>query len=426
MKQFSSNYLGIVLGIITSSFLCHLNLLAQDLTRIYKTQTVHQRLLANNPEFKRNLQKMERQIANFRMVGLKTEKTIPIVFHIIHNSADERISTAQVYSQIAALNRDFGHEFITELHPAESLAGFSKARPNQTGIKFCLAQIDGQAGIFYVETDQIAFGENDAIKFVRDAEVIEPSNYLNIWVGALADTVSGYSQLPSGNATTDGIVIDYRLVGTMGTAVAPLNNGSTLTHLVGSYLGLYELWNEAEPCGDDGVWDTPIHNAPNNTYIDHYRHVSLCPGNPTEMTMNFMDGTPNAYMFTKGQMRRMNAVLAPNGIRAGLIKGQVVCDNASLVADTAEERNTFKLDKQEPQSILTFSIRPNPVKHQLTVNIHDTSANLIIYSLSGKLLHQTKAVSQLELDVSNWVAGLYYVQVWKDQERITKSFVVSQ
>jgi hypothetical protein len=57
----------------------------------------------------------------------------------------------------------------------------------------------------------------------------------------------------------------------------------TLTHLMGNYLNLYDLWNESQPCADDYVDDTPIHNAPNGRFWQ-YRHVSTCDGSPVEMT----------------------------------------------------------------------------------------------------------------------------------------------
>ncbi|HMP32402.1 MAG TPA: M43 family zinc metalloprotease, partial [Saprospiraceae bacterium] len=100
------------------------------------------------------------------------------------------------------------------------------------------------------------------------------------------------------------------------------HSGKTLVHLMGVYLGLQALWTNLE-CADDGVEDTPIHNAPNSSCYGQ-GHISLCPGNPMEMVGNFMDSNPDdcAYMFTKGQVARMHATLGELGYRSHLLKGQ--------------------------------------------------------------------------------------------------------
>ena len=92
--------------------------------------------------------------------------------------------------------------------------------------------------------------------------------------------------------------------------------GKTLTHLVGSYLGLTELWGKGR-CQDDRVADTPVHNAPNHR-CPGKGHLTFCEKGAYEMTMNFMDNTYDQcmYMFTNGQALRMQAVLSPDRPRS--------------------------------------------------------------------------------------------------------------
>jgi len=64
-----------------------------------------------NPPFRARQAAIERHTA--RWVALAAEQrvgsvTIPVVVHVVWRTAAENISDAQIRSQIAALNRDYG------------------------------------------------------------------------------------------------------------------------------------------------------------------------------------------------------------------------------------------------------------------------------------------------------------------------------
>lgn len=149
---------------------------------------------------------------------------------------------------------------------------------------------------------------------------------INIWVAELDSGNAGYAHLPGAPSGIDGIVIDPDFFGNEeGTAKAPYTQGKTLVHLMGTYLGLYELWNENEPCKDDLVEDTPLHDGPTSIAVrsdKNSRFVCFCPGTPTAMYMNFMDNSDDSQLslFTEGQKKRMRAVLTSGGLRNGLAK----------------------------------------------------------------------------------------------------------
>ena len=119
-------------------------------------------------------------------------------------------------------------------------------------------------------------------------------------------------------AATDGVVCDDNAFGTTGTASAPFNKGRTATHEVGHYFNLRHIWGDRR-CGTDQVGDTPAHTGAN--YGCPAAGIrSSCSGRPVMMTMNYMDYTDDAcmYMFSVGQVNRMNATWAAGGPRAGL------------------------------------------------------------------------------------------------------------
>jgi len=222
--------------------------------------------------------------------------------------------------------------------------------------------------------------------------------------------------MPGGNPATDGIVIGYKYFGTTGTAQFPYNEGKTLTHLMGNYLGLFDLWCEQNPCQDDLVEDTPIHNAP-NTGCAPYLHVSTCDGSPAEMTMNFMDNSHDAclYMFTAGQKKRMRSMLDEGGLRHSLSNNDVYCNLSGL-----KSSNTLLTD--EKLSRLNIQLSPNPVDEQFTLsinNINTTELDVTVYNSIGKSMYKIKlspsaGITQSSIKCGDWPAGVYLVRINSD------------
>ncbi len=176
--------------------------------------------------------------------------------------------------------------------------------------------------ITYTSVERKNWSINDEMKSVntggKDAD--KPEAVINIWIVDLGGLSRGFAQMPGGQSETDGIVIDYRCVGIDGSALYPYNKGKTLTHLIANYLNIHSIWGTGF-CRDDGVEDTPIHNAPNYG-CPTYKHITTCSDRIVqEMTVNFMDNSDDrcTNMFTKGQRNRIYANLVPGGPRHSLI-----------------------------------------------------------------------------------------------------------
>lgn len=60
-------------------------------------------------------------------------------------------------------------------------------------------------------------------------------------------------------------------------------------------MNLRHIWGDAT-CGNDLVADTPTHNTANYG-APAYPHYSTCSGNPSEMTMNYMDYVDDRAMY---------------------------------------------------------------------------------------------------------------------------------
>jgi hypothetical protein len=238
--------------------------------------------------------------------------TIPVVVHVVYNTDEQNISEEQIASQLEVLNKDFRRLNADASNTPDPF----KAVAADTEIEFKLAQRtpDGEPtnGITRTRTTAADFKVDDAMKASSSGgkAAWNTSQYLNIWVVKFNkdEDVLGYGQFPNtGSPASDGVVIDYRYLGTTGTAKAPFNQGRTATHEIGHWLNLFHIWGDEE-CGDDQVADTPT-QAAENTGCPTFPKVSC--NNEGDMFMNYMDYTNDACMnlFTTGQKNVMQQAL---------------------------------------------------------------------------------------------------------------------
>lgn len=406
--------------------------------RVYATQQVHNRLLSENPDFADKLQAMEDHIKNYGLSGEGRKDTIPVIFHILYTQGQNYPGGVQIQAQLNALNRDFQfYEPPAETYLLDKVQQLSNLATTPD-LYFCLAasDLDGNSiqPVRYIETAVTAWGTKDSMKFevMGGSDAWKPEQFLNIWVAHLTDNKAGYAQMPGGPVVTDGIVLDYKyLIGGSNDSLMNqyYSQGKSLTHLAGNYLGLYDLWNESEPCKDDYVDDTPIHNAPNYFAGDIYYHISLCDTTyQTEMIMNFMDNSDDEVlnMLTQGQKNRIKAVLSSEGARSGLVSGIASCK-------IDEARHSENRNIKESASYPKMQLYPNPATQ--SVNLHLTSLQTgkvlctAVNSLGATVWSETLQVAagsqSFRVDCSAWVSGAYIIKaVFTDGTVIAQKLII--
>ena len=346
------------------------------------------------------------------------EKTLPLVFNVLESSESRKISMEMAESQIQILNDAFAGKFEEKDHYyKDRMAGDSK-------IRFCFGSPQGNKAEINYKTLNLPVSVENLANLSDKKYGIEGAKkdeYINIWIVDLPDRMGGFALLPDVDESMDGIYIDPDYFG-LNPDQKDYSQGRTLVHLMGQYLGLQPLWTNLD-CQDDGVEDTPTHNAPNYGCYG-YSHVSLCAGNEEEMIGNFMDAGLDecSSMFTKGQVARIHANLSERGYRNNLKNGKKVCEKP-LNEEMVENRN------QIPENL---EIIPNPTSGQAEIRFtlkNPEAINLSIYNTTGALILKTSVQDlgersgHIMLDMSQYPNGQYIVELKTYSNTITKTFL---
>ena len=289
-------------------------------------------LRSQNPNLDNEMKDAKKQLAEYlakypkgsNRSALLPPDTIPVVVHVVWNTAAENISDAQIESQIDILNADFARENADTVNtpgPFKPLGGsipfrFHLARRDPNG--------NSTTGIVRVNTAKTSFSTNNNVKYnAQGGDNSWNTNlYLNIWVCDLGSFLLGYGEFPTGTITpTRGLVCHYLYFGLSGAANAPYNLGRTSTHEIGHCFDLKHIWgDDGTACtGSDNISDTPNQAGENYTTPAYPLTDACSPAAPGVMFMNYMDYTDDGgmNMFTVEQGSTMAAVI--NNFYSGTI-----------------------------------------------------------------------------------------------------------
>jgi hypothetical protein len=211
-------------------------------------------------------------------------REIPVVVHVIRSRRNGHrvgdVSDDRIEEQIRVLNRAY----------------------ERTGIEFTLKRVN--------RVNKRRWYSGCARWYVEDQMkaklAVSPSTTLNVYT--CDSDVLGYAWFPWDFPAGDvlhGVVVNHETL--PGGAAAPFNEGDTVVHEVGHYLGLLHTFDGGCSPGDE-VADTAAESSP---AFGCPRTRDTCRGGGRDPVDNFMDYTDDACMdsFSAGQARRITAVL---------------------------------------------------------------------------------------------------------------------
>jgi len=160
---------------------------------------------------------------------------IPVVFHVITTTDGEGMVGAEaIAAQVAILNEDF-----------RALAGTPGAGGIDTGIEFYLADVDpdGQPTAGVTVTANNSWYVDAGVYW----EVLawDTRRYVNVYTNTASGALGYVPALPAANngeilgSREDRIVVNWTTVGRDAVAGPPYDQGRTLVHEMGHYLGLF-------------------------------------------------------------------------------------------------------------------------------------------------------------------------------------------
>jgi hypothetical protein len=324
---------------------------------------------------------------------------IKVAFHVIYNpsTGEGNIPDSQIAAQIQTLNNEY------------SSMGFSfvLASTDRTGDRKWFTMVPGGAE-----------------KTAKAALAIDPTHRLNVYTCKPGQSLLGWSYFPNSypeNSTMHGVVFHYGSV--PGGYLTAYNEGETLTHEVGHYLGLYHTFQGGCTAPGDYVDDTPYEGS---AYTGGQCNLQrdTCPSAGLDPISNYMDYSYDACLtnFTAGQKARMQAITAqyrPSILNAAARALDIAAVSPAVGAAAGQVSFAGAL--------------PNPSHGGTTLQYalpRAASVSLRLYSVAGRMVTtidqgaKEAGAHSVSFAGRNLAVGTYFAVLTVDGQKFTRTVIL--
>ncbi len=338
--------------------------------------------------------------------------SVPVAIHSIYESTSNGYVTDQmVADQIQVMN--------------DAYAG--------SGISFYLYHFARYQSSKYFSWDMQTRQE----KAVKQYLNIDPAHVLNIYLQSPPGGILGWAYFPW-MAPEDhwghGLVIMWSTL--PGGPAAPYNEGDTITHEAGHYLGLYHTFQNGCWGAGDEVDDTPAELWPAYGCPEGRDTCGSAGDDPIH---NYMDYTDDycMYEFTAGQSARMDWAVTTYRPSLGgtpVNTMAVASDKAAVDFDQAIDAILASGDADRGELVVgavatMAEVYPNPFNPMTTVSFSLPSAGHVrigLYDVAGRLVRtlvdgtREAGQHQVTLDGTGLASGIYMVRMVSNGVDVTK------
>ena len=321
---------------------------------------------------------------------------IPVVFHIVYNLDEENISDEQIQSQLASLNSDFRARNVD----VEDVVAEFESIIGDTQIEFVFADRITEftvTSIQRIKTEEQVFFNSDLFHSSNGgSDPIEEGRILNVWVANLAEGLLGFYD-------SNGVAVDFKSFGTVGTATSPNNLGRTLTHELGHFFSLSHLWGLGGCDSDDGVEDTPVQSS---EILNCTLDSNSCGSK--DMTQNFMNTSSDDCLlfFTQGQVEKMRTHISDN------LRQMVLAEEDIILSAGPKSK--------------AINFYPNPSPDGIFYLEEKSSEKLLleIFSLEGKLMDTYTISGGESIQLNDFDSGVYLVMINQKNVRTASKIII--
>jgi hypothetical protein len=328
--------------------------------------------------------------------------TIPIAFHVITCDGGGNVPQSQLDAQVAELNQAY----------------------RGTGFSFVLSSVDRTEDCHWFNR---AFSPGTE-KNMKKQLATDVTHTLNVYTVVPAKGIIGWSYLPQTlpeDSYLQGVVIHYATL--PGGTLAPFNEGGTLDHEVGHYLGLLHTFENGCVAPGDFVDDTPFEATP---AFGCPIGRNTCPQPGDDPIHNYMDYTDDACYteFTPDQIARMQSVVAvyrPILVGSALALSLVTSSEASGAPPTRASGT--------PTALAFRGAWPNPFSKQTTLRFalpESGPVSLALFNVAGErvatLIDGTLPAGEqsMALRSGSLAPGMYFVSLRFAGQTVSRSVVL--